>query len=242
MELDQYVKMKEVEKTHWWFCGRRKIVRDLILKYSYKSEKILEVGSGTGGNLQMLAKFGNVKSFEMNNKALELSKQNLNKKIIVKYGSCPDEIPYLNEKFDIICLLDVLEHIEDHKTTLNILKKMMSRDGIMILTVPAYKWLWSKHDELNHHFRRYTKKELNKLFDDKYLILKSSYFNFFLFPIALLSRLIDKIRKRSSQNFLNLPNLFINKILFKIFKYESKLLRIFNLPFGLSILIVVKNN
>ena len=153
-----------------------------------------------------------------------------------------DEIPYLNEKFDIICLLDVLEHIEDHKTTLNILKKMMSRDGIMILTVPAYKWLWSKHDELNHHFRRYTKKELNKLFDDKYLILKSSYFNFFLFPIALLSRLIDKIRKRSSQNFLNLPNLFINKILFKIFKYESKLLRIFNLPFGLSILIVVKNN
>jgi len=118
----------------------------------------------------------------------------------------------------------------------------MSRDGIMILTVPAYKWLWSKHDELNHHFRRYTKKELNKLFDDKYLILKSSYFNFFLFPIALLSRLIDKIRKRSSQNFLNLPNLFINKILFKIFKYESKLLRIFNLPFGLSILIVVKNN
>ena len=105
----------------------------------------------------MLAKIGNVKSFEMNNKALELSKQNLNKKIIVKYGSCPDEIPYLNEKFDIICLLDVLEHIEDHKTTLNILKKMMSRDGIMILTVPAYKWLWSKHDELNHHFRRYTK-------------------------------------------------------------------------------------
>ena len=68
-------------------------MRDLILKYSYKSEKILEVGSGTGGNLQMLAKIGNVKSFEMNNKALELSKQNLNKKIIVKYGSCQMRYP-----------------------------------------------------------------------------------------------------------------------------------------------------
>lgn len=240
MENYQYQKMSKLEKTHWWFCGRRAIIKDIIIKYSKKINIILEVGSGTGGNLEMLSLFGKVKSFETNLKALEISKKGNNKNIETIYGSCPDEIPFEYEKFDLICMLDVLEHIKEDKTTLEKLSKKLSKEGLLIITVPAYQWLWSEHDKVNHHFRRYNKKAIIKIIKNNYKVLKISYFNFFLFPIALIFRILDIVKSKYNEDATNQPGRIINSILRLIFLSEKYLLRFSNLPFGLSILIVLK--
>lgn len=120
--------MSEIESLHWWYLGRRSIITSQLKKINLlSSSNILEVGSGTGGNLEMLSEFGKVFAFEKNTKALNISKsKNNHKKIKITQGSCPNNIPYCRTKFDLICLFDVLEHIADDKETLINLKKNLN--------------------------------------------------------------------------------------------------------------------
>ena len=152
-----YRDMIKQEKEHWWFNARREIL-DVVLSTLKlpKNTNILEIGCGTGGNIEMLQKYGNVKAVEMDVFALEYAQKTGAE---VRQGYMPNKFPY-KEKFDLICIFDVLEHIEEDEETLSVIYKHLQLDGKLIITVPAYQWLYGSHDKLLHHRRRYTIKEL----------------------------------------------------------------------------------
>src|SRR4029077_81559 len=122
--------------------------------------RILEIGSGTGGNLVMLSSFGQVSAVEMDASARSIALQKTDGRFDIRAGFCPGGIPFANEKFDLICLFDVLEHIEEDIATLVAVKGLLASGGRVLMTVPAQQWLWSAHDEFLHHKRRYAAREL----------------------------------------------------------------------------------
>ena len=241
MSPEAYLEMEKLEKTHWWYHGRREIIKEQIsLLCLPENASILEIGCGTGGNLKMLSTYGQVSAIEINDLARKVAIKN-NKNIAdIQPGSAPNNIPFKNVKFDLICILDVLEHIEDELSTLNALKKILAPNGKIILTVPAYQWLWSTHDEYHHHYRRYSKKNILRIANELDLYIdKISFFNTILFPIAAGVRLLTKAIKNKNHPQTTHPSRFINLILIKIFSSESKTLKISSFSFGLSLIAIL---
>ncbi len=240
MEQPAYIQMKEKESLHWWFVARRLILSSVIRKLSLPAgAKILEVGCGTGGNLKMLACFGEVYAFEMNPFARKYS-EDLNCAEI-EFGRCPDQIPFQNLRFDLICIFDVLEHIDRDLETLAMVKKLLTNNGSIVISVPSYEWLYGPHDQFLHHKRRYSKSGLiNLIYAAQLKAIKLSYFNSFLFPLALVVRVKDRVIGHSATTALNLPRFFLNEVFKSIFSFERFLLQHLNLPLGLSLLAVLK--
>ena len=236
MEPEVYIRHLENEESHWGFKGRRQIIQFLIKRNINTKEKkinILDFGSGSGTNIKMLNSFGNVYAYEKNIKASnflrEKFKSSENIKIIENFDK--------KDFFDLIVVADVIEHIKDDKLIIDRLSSSLKKNGRLLLTVPAYQFLFSNKDVALHHFRRYTKSSLNRLFKENYRIIKSSYFNFFLFFPLSVSILIMKFLKiQFIDSVEKKPNLAINKLLYLVFISEIFFLKFFNFPFGVSIL------
>jgi SAM-dependent methyltransferase len=159
----------------------------------------------------------------------------------VMKGSLPDEVPYPNEYFSLITALDVIEHIDDDLASLKKIHTLLNYQGKAVITVPAYMFLWSHFDELNEHKRRYTQTELSqRLLQAGFKIEKISYYNTLLFPLVYTVRKLNNLLGRNGSSDIEMPSSFINKILKIIFGIEKYILRYFSLPFGVSILAVVK--
>ena len=237
-----YQEMAETESRHWWFCGRRTILSGMIEQLDLpENSKILEVGCGTGGNLEMLAKFGEVSALEMDENARAIASKKTNNLYDIRAGYCPDEIPFHDQRFDLICMFDVLEHIEHDTETLIAIKQLLTKNGRILMTVPAYQWLYGAHDEFLHHKRRYSATQLQKKIVDAGLRpVKISYFNTLLFPLAAIVRLKDKLLDNPSATGTSIPPAPINQFFTTVFGAERFLLQRFNLPFGVSLLCVLE--
>ncbi len=238
MDPKAYEQMAGLEDRHWWFVGRRQILNRVIAGIPLPPAAcILEAGCGSGGNLEMLSQFGQVWAMEKSEMALPLARAR--GVGVVEEGELPYRIPFGSQQFDLIALLDVLEHLEEDKAALEALIQRLKPSGYMVITVPAYPWLWSAHDELNHHKRRYTRSQLLSLLKSAGLQIHTLTFcNSFLFPLAAGIRLAQKsLRFRESQD-LKMPSPWINWLLTEIFAAEAYLIPKFSLPFGLSLLAV----
>ncbi len=237
---EQYIDFKD---KHWWFVARRKILDKIIRSFFNKSKDnayILEVGCASGGNFGLLSKFGKLFALEMNDLSIEYAKKrNL---AVVKKGILPHNIPF-NKKFDLIAAFDVIEHIDDDLSAVKELVNRLNNNGIIVITVPAFKFLWGSHDVVAEHKRRYNKKMLLKLANNTGLnVLYVSYFNFFLFPIIAGIRFFYKLIKRKNKSDNVLPSNFINNLLIKIFAAERFFLPKIKFPFGVSLVLVAKKN
>ncbi|WOH39205.1 class I SAM-dependent methyltransferase [Thalassotalea fonticola] len=242
MELSSYKKMCEQQENHWWFKGRRKIIEFFLKKHSFKKQpELLEIGCGPGGNLELLKKFGNVFAVEMNSYAINEAKKHSD--ILIERGSLPDDLPFPDKPFDIICLFDVLEHVEQDKQALQVINTRLRAGGQLMITVPALPFIYGKHDTALHHYRRYDKQQLIKLLEQAdFTIQELSYFNTLLLPLAMFARLLDKTLKRADSTGLNSPPALINKMFFKIFSFEVFLMKYLKLPLGLSMFCAAKKN
>jgi SAM-dependent methyltransferase len=231
-EKDAY-HVKGEDDNWWWAKARREIVQECLKKFTPRDANILEIGAGYGAMSGMLSNFGTVNAIEPCEDAAVYLEEKL--KISTYHGTFESFAE--TDKYDLITCFDVLEHIEDDRTALSKMATLVNDGGFLVLTVPAYKFLWNRHDEINRHRRRYSKKELMKKIPDNLLIKKASYFNTFLFPLAMVDKLVLSKNKRS-RSFE--PNAAVNSILYRIFAAEKKILRFFNLPFGVSILLIAK--
>jgi SAM-dependent methyltransferase len=238
MNPDAYLEMADTEARHWWFSGRRVVLAHIIANLKLPiNAKILEIGSGTGGNLQMLSSFGKVSALEMDATARAIALKKTGGRFDIRPGICPTDIPFVGEKFDLICLFDVLEHIDEDVETLTAVRGLLAEGGRVVVTVPAYRWLWSAHDVFLHHKRRYSADELRqKITASGLLSVKISYFNTFLFPVAAIVRLKDRMLRNVSASGSNVPPALINRLFTALFCKERFLLAKMDLPFGISLL------
>jgi SAM-dependent methyltransferase len=243
MSPDAYLEMAETESRHWWFAGRRALLATVIAKLDLpRPARILEIGSGTGGNLHMLSQFGRVQAVEMDATARTIALQRTGGRFDVRLGRCPDDIPFRGEKFDLICLLDVLEHIDADVETLLAARRLLSDGGRILVTVPAHRWLWSAHDEFLHHKRRYSLAEFRaKMSAARLRTQKLSYFNTFLFPLVVAARTKDRLLRSGSASGRAIPGALLNDLLRYIFSAERFLLERCNLSFGVSLMAVLRS-
>ncbi len=231
MESAVYKRHIENFSKHWWFQARKKIIEFIIKNEFKKKINILDFGAGSGVNIKMLSKYGFVNIYEphkLTSKYLKKEFKNTKKyKVIEKLDK---------EKFDLIVMADVLEHIKDDKQVIKNLSNHLKKNGHILLTVPAFNFLFSKKDKILGHFRRYKKQEIKKIFW-QYKTLKLSYFNFFLFiPISFIIILNKLLKEDFIDDVERPPKHLVNKIMFNIFKMERVFLNYINFPFGISII------
>ncbi|MGQ9805589.1 MAG: class I SAM-dependent methyltransferase [Chlorobiales bacterium] len=238
MEKVLYDEMRESETEHWWFQARREILLQVTKAFVPKGAAVLDVGCGTGFVLEKLQHDYDAYGLDLAKVAVDhCHKRGLT---FVKQGVLGEEL-FNGKKFQLVLFLDVIEHIEDDHATVSIAKQYLSENGVVMITVPAFQFLWSAHDEIHHHKRRYTQKSLVNLLEKAgYTVRYITYFNMLLFPMIALVRVVGNLSGRRSASDAKPENKLINDVLYRIFKSERALLPNFNLPFGVSVLAVAE--
>jgi SAM-dependent methyltransferase len=235
MERVVYEQMAQLDERHWWYRARREVLAALIRRFAQPPGKarILEIGCGTGHNLPMLAQFGHVDALELD----EASRHHATKRLGREVMSAPlPELAGVSDRtYDLIGAFDVIEHIDDDRAAVASIASKLKPGGKFVMTVPAHPWMWSAHDVVNHHKRRYSKRALKRLLEGSPLRLEAiGYFNSLLFPAAVAERLSSKLRGKDDAD-LKLPAAPLNKALERTFAAERHLVGRVPLPPGLSL-------
>jgi SAM-dependent methyltransferase len=238
MERVVYDRMAELDSRHWWYRARREILADLIeRKIRPPSDaRILEIGCGTGHNLAMLGQFGEVDALELDEQARAVAEQRLGRKVMS--APLPEIAGVADGRYDLVGAFDVIEHIADDRAAMASIADKIKPGGKFVMSVPAHQWMWSAHDVVNHHQRRYSKRQLRALIQGSPLRLERlGYFNSLLFPVAVAERLASKARGKDEAD-LKLPPGPLNAALERAFASERHLIGRVPLPPGLSLFAV----
>ena len=238
MERVVYEQMAELDQRHWWYRARREVIAALIRRVAPPppGARILEVGCGTGHNLAMLGEFGKVDALELDEEARTLAEQRLGR--AVHNAPLPELSGIDDAAYDLIGAFDVIEHIDDDSAALRSIAGKLKPGGKLVMTVPAHQWMWSAHDVVNHHKRRYSKRALRLLIEGSPLKLDAiGYFNSLLFPVAVAERSASRLRGKEDAD-LTLPPKALNLALERTFAAERHLIGRVPLPPGLSLFAV----
>lgn len=238
MEREVYEAMAEHDERHWWYRGRRKVVAELLRRKVPlpRDARLLEIGCGTGHNLPMLGEFGQVDALEIDPIARGMAEKRLGRAVLSSPLPAIEGVP--DDTYDMVAALDVIEHIPDDTAALEGIARVLKPGGKLLMTVPAHQWMWSAHDVVNHHQRRYSRRDFKRLVDNSPLKLESiGYLNSLLFPVAMAQRLASKITGKEDAN-LAPPAEPINQALERVFALERRVIGRIPLPPGLSLFAV----
>lgn len=245
MDLSVYHRFYEVEERHWWFVGRRAIVKalldDMTDSPAAGPRRLLDVGCGTGGMMPLLSEYGAVTGIDSEPVALDYCRKRgfTDLHLLSEFRA--------EEPYDVVALFDVLEHVADEAGFLAWTRGLVRPGGRIILTVPANPWLWSRHDDLNHHQRRYTRKTVVAALEAAgFHVERATHFNFWLFPVAILARRFAARKARPGIDPARDAEEILkpfrigpwNGFLASVFAGEAALVRSMSLPWGLSVAVV----
>lgn len=235
MDRIVYDRMAAHDSTHWWYRARRDILADYLTRYADlpRDAHILEIGCGTGHNLPMLSGFGHVDAIEIDPAARAIASQRLGRPV----GDAP--LPALpgipRADYDLVAVLDVVEHIEDDVAALAAMATCLKPGGKILIAVPAHQWLWSAHDVVNHHHRRYSKTSLIAAISKAGLKpVKLGYFNSLLFPLAAAARVAGRLTGRDDSDD-SPPAKPLNALFERIFRIERHLVGRIPMTLGVSL-------
>jgi SAM-dependent methyltransferase len=255
MQQHTYAIMDEVEGSHWWFVGRRSILESFLksiesrLQAASREEpakagtqnaiRILDIGCGTGANLEMLSQFGEAEGVDVSDDALEFCRQ----KGLNAQKGLAERLPFDDGTFDLTTALDVVEHLDDDVAGLREMHRVTKNGGFSLIFVPAYMFLWGVQDDVSNHRIRYTKKQIvERLKAAGYMIERATYANWTFFAPILAGRTLMRVTgiKPESENNVNISAL--NGVFGKLFGAERFWLKNLNFPFGVSIVIVARKD
>jgi SAM-dependent methyltransferase len=243
MQRHTYAIMNRVEDSHWWFVGRRAILEAFLgkLTRNLKSEtqdgvsiRILDVGCGTGANLEMLNGFGRAEGVDVSDDALEFCRT----KGLTVHKGLAEELPFGDGTFDLVTALDVIEHLDDDVAGLREMHRIVRSGGKTLIFVPAFMWLWGVQDDISHHRIRYTRKQIVERVEEAgFTVDRATYANWTFFIPILVGRVLMKITgiRPESENNINVSAL--NGLFGKLFSAERHWLRRFDFPLGVSIVL-----
>jgi SAM-dependent methyltransferase len=238
MDRDFELQTHRAEDRHWWYRGRRNVLERVIadLRLPARS-RILDAGCGSGRNMVELARHGTVTGVELSGTSVALARDRAAGEVIE--GSVL-EMDLAADSFDLAVSLDVIEHLQDDLSALRELRRVVAPGGSLLVTVPAYQWLWSGHDEINHHHRRYTRRSLLHVAEQAgWEPVRTTYFNSLLLPVAILLRVLERLNTKTTESSLDLwiPPAPLNWLLERPLTLEAALIgRGRRIPAGLSLL------
>lgn len=242
MEREYELQTHRVEDDHWWYQGRRRVLERAIERLDLPADaRILDAGCGSGRNMVELARAGAVTGVELSDASVELARARNSGEVLE--GSVMD-MPIDDDTFDLVVSLDVIEHLDDDVGALRELRRVTKPGGALLVTVPAYQWLWSGHDEINHHRRRYSRRSLLAAAAHAgWSCERSTHFNSLLLPAAILLRALERFKPATTKSSLDLwiPPAPLNGLLRQPLKLEGAVIGSgMSIPAGLSLLAVFR--
>jgi SAM-dependent methyltransferase len=242
MDPTAYDVVHEVEESHWFFVGRRRILARLLDEplRELDSPQILDIGCGTGATMGFLERYGQVTGIDVSPKAIRYCREQNQSRLCLADGA---SLPFADRSFDLVTALDLLEHLPQETRGLQEMRRVLKSGGRMILFVPAFMFLWSDFDRFSGHHRRYTRRELRQRVEEAgFDVVKISYFDTFLFPAVWAVRAAENrlSGRRPACSDLDLPSDLFNRLLTSIFSLEASLIDRCSLPFGVSLLCVAR--
>lgn len=250
MNTDEYAKMFSLEDRYWWFVARRRLALGLLSSGAPRTSslqgapsaeslpRVLDLGCGTGAVLEELAAWAVPVGLDMSPLALNFCQKRGINRLAIGDGTA---MPFENEGFEAMIGLDVFEHIEDDAKAFAESFRVLKSGGRLVLSVPAFAFLWGPHDVALHHFRRYTRREVKqKLRAAGFVVERCTYSVFLLFPLIVVWRVFEKRKKGPAKaSLVSLPN-WANRLLIGIQAVEATLTRWTNLPWGSSVVAVAR--
>lgn len=247
MNVAEYARMRDLEDWYWWFVARRRAAARFVRDTApdRKPLRILDAGCGTGAMLDLFRRWPGVEvtGMDISPEALRFTRSRGHEGLVE--GDLAS-LPFASESFDVVTSLDVIEHVQDDRRAVAEISRVLRPGGVMVATVPAFQFLWSRHDDANQHHRRYTAQEFRALLKGSGLRLEwQTYLLFALFPVAAAVRLA-----RAHQHFddpnecpaLDVPRVprLVNWALVRFLELELALARRVSLPVGLTVLTVAR--
>ena len=239
MERAVFDRMAEHDAVHWWYVARRRVLHDLVAREVAlpPDARILEIGCGTGHNFEMLRRFGRLDAIEVDSEARALASRRLGHAVAA--APLPELGGIADRTYHLIALLDVLEHVDEDQAALASIAAKLAPGGRILVTVPAYQWMWSAHDVAHHHKRRYSKRSLRRVIEAAGLNARRiGYFNSLLFPLAAMVRIAGRLTGRTTSDD-RMPPAPLNRLFRSIFGLERHLVGRVPLPAGVSLFALV---
>ena len=242
MQSHHYPILYQVEETHWWYLGRRRIIQSLVDKIRTTlpnaKPKILDVGCGTGANLKMLAAYGSAEGVDISPQAVDFCRERgLDS---VKLGAI-EHLPYESGSFELVTALDVVEHLDDDVAGLREMRRVLRRDGRILLFVPAFMFLWGVQDDVSNHRRRYTLPSLLRAVEAAgFAVEWASYANIsFFLPVLVVRSVMRWLNLRAATEYgINIS--LLNGPFSSLFAAERFVLERGKIPFGVSAVCIVR--